>query len=305
MALVVNGERIEDAALQAETMRLSQAPPPHSAMPGAKPPSPEERAKDNLITRTLLRQEARKRNFEFTDDDTDAGLQRMFDEEGGKETFMARHRLSDEDIPKIRRHVTESLRIEKLVDEICVDLPNPSEPEAVQYYQQHLDNFVLPPQVRVSHVVKRPSGPEDEEVYETMLDIRRQLKDGAEFAILAEEHSDCSDNATGDLGYFAKGQMVPEFESVAFSVDVGEISPVFMTQFGYHVAIVTDRKEQRQQTFEEVKDAILERLKDESEGKSIDAYIATKKQAARIVEVDDNAKPASGKAKKSKKRKKK
>ena len=304
MALVVNGERIEDAALQAETMRLGQAPPPQPALPGAEPPSPEERAKENLITRTLLRQESRKRNVELTDDDIDAGCQRMFDEEGGKEAFMGRHRLSEEDMPRIRKHVTESMRIEKLVDEVCVDLPDPSEPDAVQHYQQNLAAFVLPPQIRVSHVVKRPSGPEDKEIFDKMLEIRHQLKGGAEFAAVAEEHSDCSDNATGDLGYFAKGQMVPEFEAVVFSLEQDEVSPVFMTQFGYHVAVVTDRKERRQQAFEEVKDAILRRLEDESEGKAIDAYMATKRQAARIVETAGEAPPPS-KAKKPKQRKKK
>lgn len=74
--------------------------------------------------------------------------------------------------------------------------------------------------------------------------IKKELKDGKEFQVLAKKYSTCPSSANGgDLGYFGKGQMVKEFENAAFSLKVGEISEPVKTQFGYHLILVTDKKE--------------------------------------------------------------
>ncbi len=66
--------------------------------------------------------------------------------------------------------------------------------------------------------------------------IRDQLMDGADFATLAEKHSDCaSASSGGELGEFAKGEMVPEFEKAAFALKPGETSTAVETGFGFHL----------------------------------------------------------------------
>lgn len=68
------------------------------------------------------------------------------------------------------------------------------------------------------------------------VDILEKIKNGQKFGAVAKEVSTCpSSKKEGDLGYFVKGQMVKEFENVAFKLQVGEISEPVKTEFGYHI----------------------------------------------------------------------
>ena len=75
-------------------------------------------------------------------------------------------------------------------------------------------------------------------------ELKREIENGADFAELAAEHSNCpSGSSGGDLGEFEPGQMAPEFDQVAFNEAVGEVHGPVATQFGYHLIEVTDRSE--------------------------------------------------------------
>ena len=75
-------------------------------------------------------------------------------------------------------------------------------------------------------------------------DLKTQIEGGADFATLAGEHSDCpSGKQGGDLGEFAPGQMVREFDQVVFSKDVGQVHGPVKTQFGFHLIEITERSE--------------------------------------------------------------
>ncbi len=74
-------------------------------------------------------------------------------------------------------------------------------------------------------------------------DLKKQIAEGAEFAALASEHSDCpSGKRGGDLGEFQPGQMVKEFNNVVFSEEVGKVHGPVKTQFGYHLIEITNRE---------------------------------------------------------------
>lgn len=80
------------------------------------------------------------------------------------------------------------------------------------------------------------------ETEEKCLDLKNQIAEGAQFADVAREHSQCpSGQRGGELGTFGKGQMVREFEEVVFSADVGVVQGPVRTQFGYHLIEVTAR----------------------------------------------------------------
>lgn len=97
--------------------------------------------------------------------------------------------------------------------------------------------------VRASHILLMYKGSarstatrSKDEALTGIKDLAAQVAGGADFAGLARSHSDCPSGASGgDLGFFGRGQMVPEFEAAAFSMQVGETSDVIETAFGYHL----------------------------------------------------------------------
>ncbi|HTJ81548.1 MAG TPA: peptidylprolyl isomerase [Polyangiaceae bacterium] len=97
--------------------------------------------------------------------------------------------------------------------------------------------------VRASHILLMYQGSDRSRATRSKADAQTQIQGlltevqgGADFAALAQQHSDCPSSAKGgDLGSFGKGQMVKAFEDAAFGMQVGQVSGVIETQFGYHI----------------------------------------------------------------------
>lgn len=283
MPILVNGEPIEDQAIQAETMRLQQSGAGNDAA---------EMAKRHLVEQTLMRQEAKRRGYQVSPAEIEQGMHKLFMNHGGRDSFLQRHRLSETDEPMLREHVTANRRIEKLIDEICADVPAPSAETVRAYFDEHPEQFVQPDRVHAAHIVKRPSSPDDEATFATLCEVRRRLLAGEEFAPLAAEYSDCQTEPGGDLGFFAKGHMVPGFEVVAFSMEPGEISPVFSTQFGLHVLKLIAREASRPLAFDEVEATLAKRLHEDARDAAFGAYLEKLRAQANIQEKKTPAKKA-------------
>lgn len=144
-----------------------------------------------------------------------------------------------------------------------------SDADIKKYYEENKNKYA-DDEVRASHIListvdqdsKKPLSDEKQKEAKKKADeLYEKVKSGDDFAKLAKENSDDKGSAVkgGDLGFFSKGQMVPEFEKAAFSMDKGEISKVVKTQYGYHIIKLTDKKH-KQYTFDEVKDNIKQNL---------------------------------------------
>jgi len=124
-------------------------------------------------------------------------------------------------------------------------------------YSSALDNFRMPERVHARHILLKTDGKSDAEkkaLKAKAEDLLKQLKNGADFAELAKKYSDDgSKDQGGDLGWFVRNQMVPEFDSVAFSLKPKELSGVVTSQFGYHIIQVLEKDPARLKPFEEVK----------------------------------------------------
>jgi peptidyl-prolyl cis-trans isomerase D len=136
-------------------------------------------------------------------------------------------------------------------------------PQDVQrYYEDNEQQYSSPEQVRASHILLKTEGKDDAAVKKQAEDLLAKIKGGADFAELATKFSeDGSAKKGGDLDFFPKGQMVPEFEKVAFSLQPGQISDLVKTQFGYHIIKVVEKKPASKRSLEEVKAQIEDQLK--------------------------------------------
>ena len=132
------------------------------------------------------------------------------------------------------------------------------------YYDQHRDQYRLPEQVKVSHILIKtplpgPDGKVDEkavaEAQRRAEDLLKQLKSGAKLEDLAKKYSEDPGSAkqSGSLGWIGKGQTVPEFEKTAFSLPKGQISDLVKSSYGFHIIRVDDKQDAHLKSLDEVK----------------------------------------------------
>ncbi|MGD0222275.1 MAG: peptidyl-prolyl cis-trans isomerase [Terriglobia bacterium] len=133
-----------------------------------------------------------------------------------------------------------------------------------EYYSQHLSDYRVPDRVKVAHILFKTTGKTPAEVAtieKTAADVLNQIRSGGNFGDLAKKYSeDSTAQAGGELGWLVHGQTVPEFDSMAFSLKPGDVSGLVKTTYGFHILKIEDKQVAHLQSFEEVKNSILDDL---------------------------------------------
>jgi peptidyl-prolyl cis-trans isomerase C len=171
---------------------------------------------------------------------------------------------------------------EQLVEGIKGQVKPLKSSEAGDYYRKNKDQFWMPELIHVAHIVRNVDDKNDEETARAAIEkAKEELDQGADFAELADRQSDCAGNG-GDLGWFPRGQMVPEFEEVVFAMRRGEVSGIFRSTFGFHIARVLDRRAEGIAGFAEVRERIEGMLMAEKQQHALETFIDALKAQARI-----------------------
>jgi peptidyl-prolyl cis-trans isomerase D len=137
-------------------------------------------------------------------------------------------------------------------------------PEDIQKsYEDNQQQYSTPEQVRASHILLKTEGKDEAAVKKQAEELLAKARGGADFAQLAKQYSedDASKVKGGDLDYFGKGQMVPEFDKAAFSMTPGQISDLVKTQYGFHIIKLVDKKAATTKPLAEVRAQIEDQLK--------------------------------------------
>ncbi|MCA1964376.1 MAG: peptidyl-prolyl cis-trans isomerase [Prosthecobacter sp.] len=287
MALIINGEEIDDEVIEAE-FRNVKGHYERQLQVACCERDPEFRgyAKDNIISRVLLSQEARRRVPEVADEAVTARLNRLIEEAGGETQFYMRIGMPYKDEAVVRENVANGVRLDQMLAEIYGADPEPTEEEMRAYYAAHREDYLTEETIHAAHITKNLQGAKSrKDVFDAMRAIRQELLAGEDFMKLAEQHR-LDEQQMIDLGWFKRGEFMEEFETIAFSMREGEISPVFTTQLGFHVCTVLERRPPEPIPFEEVRDAIRQRILEEAKDAKFNAFIEQLKSSAEIRDTD-------------------
>ena len=285
MALIVNGEKIEDSAIKQEVERLR--PDYERVFADQKTEEREaqllEWSRENMIEKVLINQEAQKNGDKVPPARVQEALARL--KEQYDDTQQLYEDLKVENDEQIKEEIEKQMRVEQRIEQVYKNLPKPSQADIRQYYEENQEQFKSGERLRVAHIVKYVNWQTDEQTaYEAISRAYEELKNGTAFEVVVDKYTDCADSG-GDLGFVVRGQMVEEFEDVIFNLGAGQVSDIFRTRFGFHIAKVYSREPATVAAFEDVKSRVTELVKEKMRSEALDNFIDGLKSEAKIEDV--------------------
>ena len=244
MAFIINGAHIGDDVIEDEFESLKE----HYQRLGEvvccdRDVELRTYAKENVVNRILLEQESVKRFGEIDEATVEARFDALKEEHGGDQNFYDNTGFNRGDRNVILAKLKSSLTVDRLLAAEVAVPDQASEEELERHYQDNLERFLGDEEVRVSQIFIEPSSHEAaREAYIALRTVRRELLAGKDFDQAAREHGSDEDREI-DLGWMKQGQTMPEVEAITFSMEVGEISPIVATHYGFHLFKLTERKE--------------------------------------------------------------
>ena len=266
----VNGEPIPFAAFERELQQLRVGGE-------GSGPTAVLRATivDGMVARALLLQQARARGVSVAPEQVDRAFLALRAEYPGTafDDMLAQERLS---VAELRTRLRDQLTIEKLFqDEVFSRVQVPDE-EVAAWYAAHLAEFDEPERVHARQIVLQTR----EEATRVRDEVRRKP---AGFAAVASRASIAPEGKRGgDLGWFGKGQGMPEVFDACFRMQPNAISDVVPSPFGFHVFQVIEKKPAARRTLEEARPAIASRLLRDRRARAQEEYVAALRSQAKI-----------------------
>lgn len=288
----VNGEPIPQQAVDFELQRLIHFYK-QQGMPDGQIQMQFEalqsRALEQAIGTKLLINNAKQLQIPVSGDELDQQFDTYIAQFGGnRDKLVQAIESQGMTVESFKEELRQGAMINKLVDQVCADVPEATEEAITEHYNTHKDEFAQEEQVLAQHILIKTNGNDaaaKEAAKAKLADIRERIVSGAStFDAEAAEHSDCPSGKSngGSLGWFGKGMMVKPFEEAAFSMPKHEVSEIIETQFGYHIIYKTDEKPASTPTLDELHDQIKTFLRHANRGQALSDYVADLRSKAEI-----------------------
>ncbi len=289
VVIEVEGEEITHGdimqGVQMSMMQMSRQVPPQQLQQMAG--QMYQNVSDTMVANVLLTKAAETSGLVVADEELEAEIEEVrknLPEDRTLEDMLAENEV---DLGEWKENMREQMLVRKLVEEKTADAPEATAAEVAAFYEENTDSFQIPETVSASHILisfDPEDTPETKAEKRAELEaIQQKLATGASFEELAAEHSDCPSSAEGGaLGTFTRGQMVPEFEEVAFSMEPGKLSQIVETEFGYHIIKVTDHQEAGIRSLAEVKDQLQQYITNRNKQEALMDYIEELKADADV-----------------------
>ena len=242
---------------------------------------------ENLIDQELLYQDANSTGLTVSDDAVNAQFETVksqFPDDATYKKALEAQNITEEEI---KADIGKTLLVENYINNKYKSSVKIDDADVLKFYQDNSQYFTQPEQVRASHILIKVDPDAEDSVKKDAMDrikaIKVRLNNGEEFSDLARELSEGPSNTNGgDLGAFGHGQMVKPFEDAVFSMNVGDVSDVVETQFGYHLIKLTAKNPSTTIPLENASAKIVDHLTQLKMAELVNAYVATLKPDAKI-----------------------
>ena len=241
---------------------------------------------DDMIIEKLVTKRAAE--TKVTDEEVAAKMEGFKTKFGSEDALKQQIEKSGLTLDKVKENVREGLRQEHWIDSQIKGKDEVTDADAEDFYKKNPDQFKQPEQVRASHIlvaVDKEAKPEVvAEKEKAAKAIAERVKKGEAFDKLAKELSEdpSAKENSGDLNYFGREQMVPEFSAAAFKMKKDEISDPVRSQFGFHVIKVTDHKDGETVTLEKARPKLIAFLKQQKRQGEIEKVVKAIREKADV-----------------------
>jgi peptidyl-prolyl cis-trans isomerase C len=275
----------------------------------------KKRVLDQMVDDKILAQEAKKKSIKVSQLEVDDGVKKVRTRFGTEEEFNKELQKEGMTYDAFRKHIQDQIGTIKLIDqEVKAKTTVPGDSDVKQLYDTLLAILADKPipgshtatevdelkslaravdhrfgeRVRARHILIRASQNASKEEKAAALnkikDVQKQLKNGGDFAELAKKYSEDpgSKERGGDLGSFSRGDMVDTFEKAAFALNVGQVSDIVNTGFGYHIIRLEEKKAASKFSFDDVKDDLKEYLFQQRAAKKFETYLKDLRAKAEV-----------------------
>ena len=211
---------------------------------------------NQLIDARLMIEQAKVENITVKDSDVENIMTKIKANFKSHEHFIDVIKKEGDTEETLHEKIVDDLLLKSYIDTHFGKVTEEDEAQIKKYYEENKNMFKKDVQVEAAHILF------DTKDVKKANEIREEILNGLDFAEAAKKYSKCpSGENGGNLGYFGKGQMVPEFEKAAFSAPLGVITEPVKTQFGYHLILVTDKTDSKIPDFEEIKEGLTEHFR--------------------------------------------
>lgn len=256
-------------------------------------PNVRKQAVDNAINRVLLEEAVNKLGIKAdkkaVDERADVYRKNFVSDDAFKADLVKRGLTADQ----LRHEIELGIMAEDLFNRRTANLKPVTEQDAKNFYDNNEDRFVQPERVRASHILIAVNKDDaDSTRARKKKDAQRilaEIKKGADFADEARKYSGDPNKAQGgDLGYFERGRMVPEFEKAAFALKTGQLSGIVETPFGYHIIKVVDHAMPSTVPFDQAKQNIEQYLGNQKKQQVLTSYFDSLRSVSKVQFIDSS-----------------
>ncbi len=234
---------------------------------------------EDLVTYRLLKQEATARHVAVSDAELDAKFAEFRKQFGSDAAFTQALKTQHMTAEKLREDARRDLEVNRLLEQEVAGTVQIAPSDVSAFYEKNPDKFQQPEAMRASHILiivpPEANAAARAAARSKAEEALKAARAGQDFAALARKYSqDGSASHGGDLGFFPRGQMVPEFEKAAYALQPGEISGLVETQYGYHIIKCVERRPARTVPFSEVAGQIQQFLEQQAKQEKTKAFVA-------------------------------